>query len=169
VAIIGKLSSVQNLFFKDQLRIVFDYLNEAIDVHSVVHRRIFSRPVGAFERVDLTDNIFALEQVFETKNHNECFYESHRKYVDFQLNLSGIEQMEWIHREKMIVLDMYNDKADLIKYQATAEASKLVMKSGDLAIYYPDDVHMGISKFNDSKSLVYKTVVKVPVINMITQ
>jgi biofilm protein TabA len=162
VAIIGELSSVQRLFFKDQLRIVFDYLNEAVDIHSAVHKRIFSRPLGAFEKVDLTDNIFALEQVFETKDHSECFYESHRKYVDFQLNLSGIEQMEWIHREKMTVSEPYNEKVDLIKYKVTTEASKLLMKSGDLAIYYPDDVHMGLPYFKKEPSIVHKTVVKCP-------
>ena len=49
----------------------------------------------------ITDNIFALEQVFYTKDRKECFIESHKKYIDFQLILSGNEQMEYIDIDKL--------------------------------------------------------------------
>lgn len=163
MAITGNLSTVKSKFFKDQLNVVFEYLTEAEMDGSAIRERIFSRDVGAFEKIDLGDGIFALEQVFLTKSNTECFYESHVRYIDFQLNLFGVEQMEWIDKGKMKRQKSFDQQRDLIIYEEADNTSKLVMLRGDLAIYFPEDVHMGLGWYNNEISKVYKTVVKVPV------
>jgi len=161
MAIIGNIKKIEKLLADKNLSVVFEYFNEALDVNSKVYQRIFNLPVGAFEKVDITDDIFALEQVFYTKNRDECFIESHRKYIDFQLVLSGSEQMEYIDIDKLEVKTAYNEEKDLITYKEVINTSKLLLQSGDLAIFFPDDAHMGLPKFEKSE-LVYKTVIKFP-------
>lgn len=162
MAITGNLYKIETLLSKRNLDIVFEYLKSAANPESEVHKRIFSRPIGAFEKVPISDSIFALEQVFMTKDKASCFYESHQKYIDFQLNLAGIEQMEYIDIDKMIIKAPYDSKKDLITYEFNANTSKFVMEKNDISIYFPNDVHMGISMFNNHPELVYKTVVKFP-------
>lgn len=163
MAIIGNLLAIRDRYFSNNLTVAFDYLLEASTNGSAVHDRIFNHPIGAFERIELEDGMYALEQVFKTKDRSRCFYESHKKYVDFQLNLSGIEQMEWIDISKMHVKEPYNAEVDLLIYKPTQKASKLVMQKNDLAIYFPEDVHLGIAQYGQEESIVHKTVVKVPV------
>ncbi|WP_420316818.1 YhcH/YjgK/YiaL family protein [Ekhidna sp.] len=162
MAIIGSLTKVRKRYFHNKLDVVFDYLSEALSENSTIRKRIFSRHLGAFEKVALTEDIFALEQVFETKNRDNCFWESHLKYVDFQLNLSGVEQMEFCDIQKMSILEQYDTQKDLIIYRDLEWSNKFIMQAGDLAVYYPEDAHMGLPWYERKKCKVYKTVVKVP-------
>lgn len=161
MAIIGNLYKLENFFAEKDLQVVFNYFKEAIDVHSKVHKRIFNLPVGSFEKVQLNNDTFALEQVFYTKDRTECFIESHKKYIDFQLILSGNEQMEYIDINKLDVENIYDEQKDLITYKLVDNTSKLLLQNNDLAIFFPDDAHIGLPKYKESE-LVYKTVVKLP-------
>ena len=161
MAIIGNLLDVQRVLDNRKLDKVFEYLTEALNQESSTHRRIFSLPVGAFEKYPITDDIFALEQVFYTKPREECFFESHRNYIDFQLCLSGIEQMEFSTISTLEENVPYDEETDFVKYKLDHFASKLVLRKEDLAIFLPEDGHLGMGEFND-QSLVHKTVVKLP-------
>ncbi|SMD34330.1 YhcH/YjgK/YiaL family protein [Reichenbachiella faecimaris] len=163
MAIIGNLYSIEELLKDKELTIVFSYLREAAKIGSEIHQRIFSLPIGSFERVQLTEDIFALEQVYNTKNRDECFIESHLKYIDFQLQLSGEEQMETIDKNFLTVKNKYDKDKDLIIYEANDDMSKIVMKQNSLSIYFPEDAHMGLPRYNGIESLIYKTVVKLPI------
>lgn len=160
--IIGNIYKLEKFLQEKNLEVVFTYFKGALDAQSEVHKRIFSLNAGAFEKVNITDNIFALEQVFYTKRREECFIESHRKYIDFQLILSGVEQMEYVDIDKLEIENSYDESKDLIIYKLTDETSKLLLQSGDLAIFFPDDAHIGLPMFQESK-LVRKTVIKLPI------
>jgi len=161
MAIIGNLYKLEKFLQEKNLEVVFEYFKEALDIESDVHKRIFSLNAGAFEKVNITDNIFALEQVFYTKGREECFIESHRKYVDFQLILSGSEQMEYSDIDKLEVENEYDEAKDLIIYKLTDKTSKFLLQSQDLAIFFSDDAHIGLPMFQESE-LVHKTVIKLP-------
>lgn len=165
MAIIGNIYKLEN-FLKDKdkdkdLNLVFDYFKQALDTKSEVHKRIFSLPVGSFDKVNITDDIFALEQVFYTKNREDCFIESHKKYIDFQLIISGKEQMEYIDIDKLEVDKSYDKVKDLITYKFVDNTSKFLLESEDIAIFFPDDAHIGLPKYTEPE-LVYKTVIKFP-------
>lgn len=161
MAIWGKFQRLEMFLANSGLQCACDYFTQALDDHSAVASRIFNRPVGAFERVDLEGGIFALEQVFHTKVRTECFFESHRNYVDFQLVLWGAEQMEVVDIEKLDIDVDYRTEKDLVLYHDTERASKIVLERGDLGIFFATDAHMGMPLFQKS-DLVYKTVLKVP-------
>lgn len=162
MAIIGNIFKIESFLKIKNLDTVFAYFKQSLEFNSEINRRIFELPIGSFEKVNITDEIFALEQVFLSKDRKDCFIESHKKYVDFQLILSGREQMEYIDIEKLEINTSYNENKDLITYSLVDNTSKFVMEANDLAVFFPEDGHVGMPKYKDS-SKVYKTVVKVPV------
>lgn len=162
MAIIGNIYKLEQFLQEKNLEVVFEYFKEALDVQSEVHKRLLSLNAGAFEKYSITEDIFALEQVFYTKRREECFIESHRKYIDFQLIVSGIEQMEYVDIDKLEIENEYDAHKDLITYKLAQKTSKFLLQSGDLAIFFPDDAHIGLPKYEVSE-LVHKTVIKLPI------
>ncbi len=162
MAIIGNINKLETFLNDKNLEDVFNYFKQAINSKSDIHKRIFNLPVGSFKKVMITDNIFALEQVFYTKDRKECFIESHKKYIDFQLILSGNEQMEYIDINKLEVKNNYDEEKDLITYKLVDNTSKFLLQENDLAIFFPDDGHIGLPKYKESE-LCFKTVIKFPI------
>lgn len=163
MAIIGNIHDLSRFKFNNHLKKVYEYLVKSVDPSSDVYKRIKSLPIGAFSKFNITSDIFALEQVFITKNRKNCFFESHKKYIDFQLIVEGEELMELVDISNLDIKVKYNSKTDFIIYfnQEKSHTSKILMKNNNLSIYFPNDGHMGLSK-NIKMSKVYKTVVKLP-------
>ncbi len=161
MAIISNFNNLKPFLKRKKLEIIIEYFQEALNNSSKIHNRIKSLPIGSFEKVILTKDIYALEQVFYTKNREECFIESHKKYIDFQLVISGNEQMEYIDINKLETKRYYNKQKDLITYKLVDNTSKFLLQEKDLAIFFPDDGHIGCPKYNEVE-VVYKTVVKFP-------
>lgn len=162
MAIIGNLYKLEKFLIEKNLHVVFEYFKQAVDKNSEIHKRIFNLPVGSFEKVQLTDDVFVLEQVFYTKDREECFIEAHRKYIDFQLVLFGREQMEYIDIDKLEIDKDYDKQKDILTYKLVDNTSKFLLQNNDLAIFFPDDAHIGLPKYKTSE-IVYKTVIKLPV------
>lgn len=161
MAIIGNIYKIENFLQEKDLSPVFDYFKQALHSKSEIHKRIFSLPAGSFKKINITEDIFALEQVFYTKKREDCFIESHKKYIDFQLILDANEQMEYIDIDKLEVDEPYDESKDLITYKLVENTSKFLLQKEDLAIFFPDDAHIGLPMFKESQ-LVYKTVIKFP-------
>jgi len=162
MAIIGNLYKLEKYLMEQNLSIVFDYFKQALDTNSSVHKRIFELPTGSFEKVTLVNGIFAFEQVALTQDIKHCFIESHRKYVDFQLLLDGVEEMGYVDIDKLKVDSPYSEEKDLITYEMRDKVSKFVLEKADLAVFFPEDGHIGLA-MHEEKSLIRKVVVKVPV------
>lgn len=162
MAIIGNIYKLEKQFSRESLNVVFDYLKQALDENSDVHKRIFSLETDSFEKVYLNDEIFAFEQVAFTQEREKCFIESHRKYIDFQLILEGVEQMEYVDIDKLKTNLSYDNTKDLITYKMVDNTSKLLLEQADLAIFFPDDGHIGLS-MHKNPSIIHKAVVKLPI------
>jgi YhcH/YjgK/YiaL family protein len=162
MAIIGNIYKLEKILKDKELYVIFEYFKQALNINNKVHKRILASPIGSFEKVNITNDIFALEQVFYTKNREDCFIESHKRYIDFQLILSGNEQMEYVDIDKLEIVEEYNKEKDLIIYKLVDNTSKFLLQENDLAIFFPDDGHIGLPKFKESE-LVYKTVIKLPI------
>lgn len=163
MAIISNINGIFNYLPKSQVfNNIRDYLINSLDICSLEYKRINNLPLGSFEKVELFDDIFAIEQTFQTKNRRKCFFESHQKFVDIQMVISGIEQMELIDISNLKIKEPYNSDTDFIIYNLTNKSSKIVLQSADIVIFFPNDGHMGIPKFK-KKCIVFKTVIKVPV------
>ncbi len=158
------LTNIDNLdkFLKNE--IVLDYLQSVHEIDSNDRKRILALSIGSFEKYDLGDGVFALEQSYMTKDRSECFWETHRKYIDIQVHLDGIEQMEHVDFSKLKVKFDYDETKDLIVYEDIEISNKIVMQPNDIAIYFPNDAHMGLPMYKNKASRVFKTVIKFPVV-----
>ena len=140
----------------------FHYLAEAYTQGSETNQRIMHLPEGSFEKVELTDGIFALEQVYMSKERPECFFESHRKFIDIQFIIEGSEKIDVCDISRLTTDVPFDATKDLIKYLDFSDVSTLLLKKGDIAIFFPEDAHMPCLQ-DKTKELIRKTVVKVPV------
>jgi len=162
MAIFGNINIIKNQLNKNKFKIAFEYLEKVIQNNSIENKRLLSLDINAFEKVDLDENNFALEQVYNSKDRDKCFFESHKQYIDVQFILEGEEIIEVINKNDLVVSFKYDENIDLIKYDDTIHASKIILKKGDIVIFFPEDAHMPCLKLNNSVKVI-KTVVKVKV------
>jgi len=162
MAIFGTLNVVKQQVNDKKFHTAFQYLEEVLKNGSVENRRLLSLPIDAFEKVDLDENNFGLEQVYYSKSRDKCFFESHREYIDVQFILEGEEIIEIANIDDLAQNFSYDENMDLIKYNNTNKTSIIRLKKGDVAIFYPEDAHMPCVKAKEALKVV-KTVVKVRV------
>jgi biofilm protein TabA len=141
----------------------FAYVEELLRDGSPAAARIRTIVAGDSERVELGDGVFAIEQAYETKLRADGFFESHQKYIDVQTVVVGEELMEVADVARMGVRQPYNAERDLIIYDDNTEASLLRVYPGQVAIFFPSDVHMPTLRIRSAPVLVRKSVVKIPV------
>ena len=162
MAIFGTLEVVKNQVNQTKFDKAFEYLEQVIKSGTVENKRLLSLPINAFEKVELNENNFGLEQVYNSKERNKCFLESHRQYIDVQFILEGEEIIEITNIADLNIDMNYDNDMDLLKYQPTSNFSSIKLKKGDVAIFYPQDAHMPCVQLNEVVKVV-KTVVKVAV------
>ncbi|MFZ5496695.1 MAG: YhcH/YjgK/YiaL family protein [Verrucomicrobiota bacterium] len=162
MAIFGPFHQVKAQVVGPRFAAALAYVEEALRAGSAVHHRIRGMAAGTAERVELTAGSFAIDQVYEPKARPDGFFESHRKYIDVQVLVEGEELMEVEDIARLTVSQPYLEERDFIKYADTTAASVLRMRSGDMAVFFPEDGHMPSLRWRGA-GLVRKTVVKVPV------
>jgi YhcH/YjgK/YiaL family protein len=164
MALFGDLNYIKKYIKLDnnQYNIVSSYIERIFNEDSEEYKRLSCLSVGSFEKVVLSNDIFALEQVYFSKTRKKSFFESHRKYIDIQVILKGEEIIEIKNIKDMKIKKEYNPETDLIIYEDEKEASKLILKAGDVAVFYPEDAHMPGLKLSNSVKVI-KTVVKVQI------
>jgi YhcH/YjgK/YiaL family protein len=162
MAIFGSLEVVENQVDIEKFKKAFNYLEEVLKDGTVENKRLLSLPINAFEKIDLDENNFGLEQVYNSKDREECFFESHRQYIDVQFILEGEEIIEIASINDLPIDEKYNQDIDLLKYKSTSNSSIIKLRKGDVAIFFPEDGHMPCVKLKNIVKVV-KTVVKVAV------
>ena len=116
-------------------------------------------PVG---RTDIAgSSLFALIQDYQTKPVEQGFWESHRRYIDIQYIVTGVEKLGHSPVENLRVTDPYDEGKDLIKY-AGAGGDFLTLREGQFAVFFPQDGHMPGIRI-DGPAAVRKVVVKVAI------
>lgn len=108
------------------------------------------------------NDIYAMVQSYMTDTTENKKLESHRRYIDVQYIVSGIEVIEWIPTGGLRVMTPYSDENDVIFYHIAEGMSPLVLTPGMFAVFYPADAHMP-GCFLDKPEAVRKIVVKVKI------
>ena len=144
------------------LRPAFAYLDELFTPGTAANVKMQSLTAGETFKREVSGGTFALEQVYLTKPREQGVYETHRNYVDVQVIIAGEEFMEVTHPDSLTVRDAYSPERDATFYLDVAHGSRLHLRAGDVAIYFPDDAHMGALQVA-GPHLVRKAVLKVPV------
>ena len=139
------------------------YLDEMFRAGSPAAVRLAEASTGTTVKIELSGGAFALEQVYQAKTRPEGFFESHRKYIDVQVVVTGEEVLELVEISRLSVSMAYDAERDLIKYGDYSGASLLRLNAGEAAIFFPVDGHMPGLRPGAAANLVRKTVIKVPV------
>lgn len=159
MAMFGNIKSIQvevNSSLIDAIEILKNYCDKSSDSY----KSLMSIEVGSHKKVIVSDNLFLIEQVYMTKDREECFYESHRQYIDIHLIVEGSETIEVENIDNLTTTQDYIAQKDALKYSYETEGSVLKLQRGEIAIFYPYDGHMTCLTQNGISKVV-KVVAKV--------
>ena len=140
----------------------FRYLRRCLVPGSPEGTRIRALAADAVGEVHLDGDSVAFEQVYHTRERKDCFFESHRKYIDVQFILEGEETIDVIPTADLAIDEPYREERDLVKYDDPGAGARLHLRAGEAAVFFPEDGHMP-GQSGGASALVRKTVVKVPV------
>ena len=85
--------------------------------------------------------------------------EAHRKYIDIQLPVKGVEKMGWASLADLkLPRGEFNSEKDIIFY-GDAATTLLTVHPGQMAIFFPEDAHAP----NIGLGTHRKIIIKVPV------
>lgn len=108
------------------------------------------------------DDVFALVATYETGPSTEKRFETHVRHVDLQYVAQGQERILHAPAAALSVQTPYDEAADITFYAEPPFASSLLMRAGDLAIFFPEDAHKP-GCMAGARHTVKKVVVKVRV------
>lgn len=104
------------------------------------------------------DAIFAIVNEYKTKMESDAKPETHKKYIDIQLMISGTEYMGYRPLVGQKSSEAYNPDKDIEFYKLSCDMVEV--SEGMFAIFYPQDIHQP-SVLIGSSAPVKKVVVKV--------
>ena len=106
------------------------------------------------------ENLFYIVDEYETKPVEEGRLEIHRKYMDIQYIVSGCECIGTAPLEGLAEQTPYDGQKDLAFYDAAPDMTKLVLKPGMFAIFWPNKPHMP-GRTVENTERVKKIVIKI--------
>lgn len=121
-----------------------------------------SKPADGTYEID-GKRVFAMIQSYRTKQQTEeMMFEAHKKYIDLQYIVSGIEKIRWAKLDKVdLVEEKYSSGGDIAFYEGDAMLDFTLTK-GTFLLLYPQDAHLpGLSADKDVN--VRKIVFKIEV------
>lgn len=87
------------------------------------------------------DKLFISVMEIEGKTPEAAKMESHQKYIDIQVVLSGVETMGWTPIGLCTnAIEPYNGDKD-IQFFTDKPSSYLTVHTGDFAVFFPEDGH----------------------------
>ena len=120
-----------------------------------------STPEGRYEISGTS--CFALVQRYETAPADTRRLEAHQKFIDIQLIASGSEFIGVSTPENRIAITEYDSEKDVQFFDGTEGLSECALQAGELAIFFPEDLHKPGCQLGDKATSVIKVVVKIPV------
>jgi len=104
------------------------------------------------------ERLYAMVSEYQTKLRDQSFWEAHRKYIDVQFVVAGVEEIGWAGLADLREIEPYDPAKDFTKL--AGEGSFFRVSAGLFAVLFPQDAHMpGIAA--GSPTRVRKIVVKV--------
>lgn len=87
------------------------------------------------------ENVFAIVAENPKKDFDQTKWESHRRYQDIQMVISGAEKMGIAPISTLEPIENYDDESDLIFYKADGAGKIYTANPGTFFIFFPHDGH----------------------------
>ena len=162
MAIFGTIDTVKEQINGSKFDKAFLYIQKLQDKNSAEYKSLSNIKIDECNKIELDNNCFVLEQAYISKNKEDCFFESHKKYIDIQYIFEGEEIMEVENINSLEVTTKYKEDLDYAKYAQSKYSSVLKIRENELAIFYPNDAHMPCIKIDENKKVI-KAVFKISV------
>ncbi|OGV34777.1 MAG: hypothetical protein A2020_09655 [Lentisphaerae bacterium GWF2_45_14] len=108
------------------------------------------------------DDIYANVSSYEPLSEADGIFESHRKYIDIQLLLSGCEKLYSCATEELTAKTEYNSEKDFLLFDSPDTPTvEIPIKPGCFAMFYPHDAHKPCIRCCGACAKVKKVVVKI--------
>jgi biofilm protein TabA len=120
---------------------------------------VLSAPLGKHEVMG-KDLFYSVDE-YQTKPWEEGRPEIHQKYLDIQYIVSGSECIGFTPLEGLQIDQPYDSEKDIAFCKYAPGMSKLVLKPGMFAIFWPNEPHMPCRMIDQQPQTVRKIVVKV--------
>lgn len=111
---------------------------------------------------DICDGVFAMVQRYDTIPFSEARFESHKDYYDIQYIAKGTESFGMALVKDCELVETI-EKNDVSFYKTPKFHTQVNLKSGDLVVVPPEEVHQPRAQYNGQKDFVIKVVIKVKV------
>ena len=103
------------------------------------------------------DKLYANCQQVSPKSKEDAKLETHNRYIDIQIPLSGCESMGYTPRS-LLNEEKYDEIKDITFYKGAAE-NYIKIEKGMFALFFPEDGHApGISS-DGVKKLIFKILI----------
>jgi len=90
----------------------------------------------------ISPRVKAIVSEYETKTENKNGFEAHKRFLDIQCTLKGIEKVCCHPIEKLKETVPYSEENDAALYAADVQSQEMIIGEGYFAIFYPQDGHM---------------------------
>jgi YhcH/YjgK/YiaL family protein len=88
------------------------------------------------------EKIYYTIQRYKTKPLNEGNLEAHRKYIDIQFLLEGVELLGCAPLKGLTAAQEYNPQKDIAFFNTPNDITKVKLEPGLFCILFPDDAHL---------------------------
>jgi len=105
------------------------------------------------------EELFAIVEACAGRTREAARLECHRRYIDIQLVLEGIDEMGWKPLAECVEPATGYDAARDIRFFNDTPSSWIATPAGSFCIFFPEDVHAPLV----SACMIRKLVVKVAV------
>ena len=119
--------------------------------------RLLEKEDGKYDIID--DSVFYLILTTVTSPEGNCKSEFHNKYIDIQVLISG-EEIIAVSNSITNPEEYDEIKPDLIFLEDDSLTTRIVLKPGDFAVFYPGEVHRPTCQLN-GPSNIKKAVFKI--------
>ena len=117
---------------------------------------------GDSDRVEVNgENAFYSASTYINKPAAECKYEAHRKYIDIQYVVSGLEEIRLAPAEQLDVTQDFTTDGDIAFYGDTESYQRALLGAGDFVIIFPCEAHMPLVAPFDNPTKTTKAVAKI--------
>ena len=110
-------------------------------------------------RIELAGSMVALLSRSPARRRSEARLEAHRKHIDIQYIIAGVEEMGWSPLSRCRQPHGCYDAEKDIEFFSDAPEGYITVRPGEFVIFFPDDAHAPLIGTGE----VHKVVIKVAV------
>lgn len=102
----------------------------------------------------VNEGFYYVVQKYSTKKECDCVLESHKKYVDIQLMVSGEEVMDIVDTARLNEKHKYDYEKDVVVWYPPKRMCRTSLKAGDCIVLYPENAHRGAISIDESCNVI---------------